>query len=271
MEKQATGTVLITGASSGIGAAFASALARQGHNLILLGRRKERLAALTAELRQQAVRAEYLIADLSIADELQCLEHYIRELPSLELLVNDAGFGTMGSFMSSDITKQLEMVQVHIVATMRLCRAALPGMIARNRGAIINVASIGAFLPAIGNVTYNATKAFLVSFSQSLQKELLGTDIQVQALCPGFTLTEFHDRPEYADLDRSQIPQWLWSSPSQVVSASLAALKRKQVICIPGFKNRVLIAMYRNRVVHYLLEARSEAIVNKATRQHHVP
>jgi short-subunit dehydrogenase len=133
-------------------------------------------------------------------------------------------------------------------------------MIAHARGSIINVASIGAFLPAPRNATYNATKAYLVSFSESLQAELRDTGVQIQALCPGFTYTEFHDSPEYVSFERSQIPQQLWSSVDEVVSQSLSALKRGQVVFIPGFKNRLLIALTRNRITAPLLRAASVCI-----------
>lgn len=262
-------TAFITGASSGIGASFARQLAVRGYNLILVGRRQDRLATIAVDLEQQhAISAEYVVADLSDSSDLEQLEHRIRELSGLEMLVNNAGFGTTGRFAEIDLAKQLDMVQVHIATTMRLCRAALPGMISRHQGAIINVASIGAFLSAVDNVTYNATKAFLVSFSESLQKELSGTDIQVQALCPGFTHTEFHDRPEYIDLDRSQIPDWLWSSSDEVVKESLRAIQRRQVICIPGFKNRLLIALFRNCLTSYLLQKQADAVIRKAAEPH---
>ncbi len=263
MTNQEGRTALITGASSGIGAAFARALAAQGFDLILVGRREKRLAVLAAELRR-SVRADFLVADLSTSDGVERLERSIRQTADLELLVNNAGFGTMGPFADIDLATQLDMLHVHLVATMRLCHAALPGLIARNRGAIINVASIGAFMPGAGNVTYNATKAFLVSFSESLQKELLGTSIHVQALCPGFTVTDFHDRAAYVDLDRAQIPRWLWSSARAVVEASLKALRRHQVICIPGFKNRVLIALLRHPLTSNLVQAKVDAVLSKA-------
>lgn len=257
-------TALITGASSGIGAAFARQLAADGCNLILVGRRQERLATLVTDLQQQhPIVAEYLVADLTFPGEVEWIEQHIHTLPNLGMLINNAGFGTTGKFAEIDLAQQLNMVQVHIVATMRLCRAALPGMIARHRGAIINVASIGAFLSATDDVTYNATKAFLVSFSGSLQKELSGTDIQVQALCPGFTHTEFHDRSEYIDLDRSQIPDWLWALPDEVVKESLRAIQRRQVICIPSFKNRLLIALFRNRLTSYLLQKQADAVIRR--------
>jgi len=262
METQPTRTALVTGASSGIGAAFARQLAAQGYQLILVARRKERLATLVSQLKQQYhILAEPLVADLSDAAAVEHVEKRIAELHSLEMLINNAGFGTWDKFAESDLCPQLQMIQVHIIATMRLCRAALPGMIARGSGSIINVSSIGAFLPARRNVTYNATKAYLVFFSESLQAELKGTGIQIQALCPGFTYTEFHDSPEYTRFNRSQVPQWLWSSAEEVAAASLNALSRGKVVLVPGFKNRFLLAVARNSITAPLLRAASEPVL----------
>lgn len=261
-ETQLTKTALITGASSGIGAAFARELAAKGYNLILVARRAERLTRLTRELQQNyGVYIESLIANLSETTALKQVEARITELNTLEMLVNNAGFGTWDKFAESDLNKQLEMVQVHIIATMRLCRAALPGMIARARGFIINVASIGAFLPARRNATYNATKAYLVSFSESLGAELKGSGIHIQALCPGFTHTEFHDSPEYTRFNRSQVPQWLWSSTEEVAAASLSALSRGMVVFVPDFKNRLLLSLARSRITAPLLRAASEPVL----------
>ncbi len=157
---------MITGASSGIGAAFAHRLAAEGYELALVARRKERLAALVSELNQQyRTVAKFLVADLSNDSDIAQIESHIIELENLEIVINNAGFGTTGKFVQIDLKNQMDLVWVHVIAAMRLCRAALPGMVARTKGAIINVSSIGAFLPAPGNATYNATKAFLISFS----------------------------------------------------------------------------------------------------------
>lgn len=262
MKIQLRRTALITGASSGIVAAFARQLAARGYHLILVARRMEPLATLASELEQQYhIVVESLVADLFDTSALEQVEKRIAELDSLEMLINNAGFGTWDKFAESDLCKQLAMVQVHIIATMRLCRAALPGMIARVRGCIINVASIGALIPAPRNVTYNATKAYLVSFSESLEAELKGTGIHIQALCPGFTYTEFHDSPEYTHFNRSQVPHWLWSSAEEVAAASLNALRRGKVVFVPGFKNRLLLSLARSRITASLLRAVSDPVL----------
>lgn len=248
-------TALITGASSGIGATFARHLAARGYNLILVARREERLRALAAELElQHRIAAEVLVADLSAPAGLERVANRIAGLDSLDMLINNAGFGVPSRFAEVDVRKSLGMIHVHIIAPVRLTRAALPGMIAKGRGAIINVSSLAAFFPMRGNTTYCATKAYLNAFSLALDAELRGTGVQVQALCPGFTYTEFHDSPEYADFNRSQIPRPFWMSAEQVVTASLKALGNGRVILIPGLKNRLFALLARSGLASFLLK-----------------
>lgn len=253
---EANNTALITGASSGIGATFARQLAAQGYDLILVARRRERLVALATELEERyAISAQALVADLSTLDGVERVEGRIVELEPLDILVNNAGFGIVGKFAESDLTRHLDMIHVHVIASVRLCRAVLPGMIARHRGGIINVSSISAFT-SVGNVTYTSTKAYLVAFSEALQVELAGTGVRVQALCPGFTYTEFHDTPELVnDFDRSRIPRIMWMSADKVVTGSLKALERGGVVYIPGIRNRLLAAVSRSRMVSLLFRA----------------
>jgi short-subunit dehydrogenase len=235
---------LVTGASGGIGAAFARELASRGYDLVLVARREERLAALAAELRERhAISAEVLAADLSQPADVERVAQRIAGLETLEMLINNAGFGTTGRFFKVDLARHLDMIHVHVVASVRFCQAALPGMVARGRGAIVNVASVAAFFPLVGNAMYSATKRFLVTFSQALQMELAGTGVKVQALCPGFTHTEFHDAPEFERFRRTSIPRFAWMSAEDVVAGSLGALKRNRVVYIPGFKNRLLVAL----------------------------
>lgn len=187
-------TALITGASSGIRAAFARILAGHGYDVILVARREARLVALASELEQHGITAEILVADLASPAGVLRVEARIATTPALTMLINNAGTGTTGSFAESDPSRQLDMIRLHVIASVRLMHAVLPGMIARGRGWIINVASIGAFVPSASNVSYNATKAFLTSFCIAPNDEVRDAGIRVQALCPGFTLTEFHDR-----------------------------------------------------------------------------
>jgi short-subunit dehydrogenase len=239
-------TALITGASSGIGAAFARQLASKGYHLILVARRKERLRALAAELQEgYAIAADVLAADLSDSADIQRVERRITEIETLDLLVNNAGFGAPGRFVERDLGIQLDMIHVHIIATVRLSHAALPGMIARRQGGIINLSSIAAFVSLPGSATYSASKAYLNVFSEALQAELKGTGVQIQALCPGFTRTGFHYTPVYEASDSRPIPGPLWMSAEAVAAGSLRALDRGKVIYIPGFKNRVLATLAR--------------------------
>ena len=239
-------TILITGASSGIGTAFARSLASQGYDLVLVARREAQLRSLADEVQRKFnVNAQVFPADLSDPIQVKRLETQVAEIGDLEILINNAGFGVPGKFVEIQAERNAEMIQVHILATVRLCRAALPGMISRGRGSIINVSSIAAFMATPRNATYSATKAYLNVFSEALQDELKGTGIRVQALCPGLTHTEFHDHPGYEDYKR-RIPEFFWMQAEDVVRESLDALKKGRVICIPGFKNRLIVAIIRN-------------------------
>jgi short-subunit dehydrogenase len=245
---------LITGASSGLGAVFARQLAAQGYDLVLVARREERLAALAAELEQHyPISAELLVADLARPADVARVESRIAEIEGLDVLVNNAGFGTTGRFAEVDPAKTMDMIQVHVTTSVRLCRAALPGMLARRQGALINVASVAAFTPVPGNATYAATKGYLVTFSKALHAEVAETGVKVQALCPGFTYTEFHDRPELGSFKRSQIPAFMWMSAEDVVATSLKALERNQTICIPGFKYRLMAAVAQSPLASLML------------------
>lgn len=261
MNAHSSETALIPGASSGIGAAFARKLASQGYALVLVARREERLASLAAELQAQFhVDVEVLAADLSYPAGIERVEKRMAELEALDILVNNAGFGDPGRFAEIPLERHVAMIQVHVLASVRLSRTVLPGMIARGRGAIINVSSIDAFGAKPDDVTYCATKAYINVFSEGLQAELLNTGVHVQALCPGFTYTEFHDRPAYESYPvKAKIPKALWMSPEVVVAESLVALERGRVICIPGFKNRLLVALLvslaRSRLAPLLVRA----------------
>ncbi len=234
---------VITGASSGIGAAFARELAARGYDLVLVARRAERLEALAAELRSRhGVQVECITADLAQPAQVETLAQTLSVRPNLAMLINNAGFGIEGRFVEADPAAELAMLQVHAAATVRLTRAVLPGMLQRRSGAIINVSSVAAYIALGGRVMYASTKAYLNVFTEALRLELLGTGVRVQALCPGYTRTEFHaarGRPE------PHIPAWMWLSAEQVVRASLRDLQRDQVICIPTLRYRLLASLAR--------------------------
>lgn len=229
---------LVTGASSGIGEAFARRLARDRYDLTLVARNKERLTQLADKLRSRhAVGVKVVVADLTKTQALRRVEREIESEDRLELLVNNAGFGTMGQFAELDIAVEDEEIRLNVLAVVRLTRAALPAMITRRRGAIINVSSMAGFQPSPTTTTYGATKAFVNTFTEGLHEELHGTGVQVQALCPGFTRTEFQQR---ANIDVSALPAIAWMEPDEVVEESLAGLNRGDVLCVPGLLNRFL-------------------------------
>lgn len=239
---------IITGATSGIGASFARQLGAQGYDLVLVGRRKERLDQLAGELKNaNSISAQVAISDLATLEGIQAVEALINSTPDLDMLVNNAGFGVSGNFADTDIEDNLDMIEVHVIATVRFTRKALPGMLARKKGSIINVSSLAAFLPQISDsVTYSATKSYLNAFSETLWKELRGSGVRVQALCPGFTLTDFHDRPGLEGFTRESVPKIAWMTADKVVEKSLKALEHDRVICIPGLLNQVISVIGRN-------------------------
>jgi len=228
---------LVTGASAGIGEAFARALAARGHDLTLVARRGDRLEALAKDLAlRHGISAQVEAADLTEEGELATLAEQVAADPP-ELLVNNAGFGSVGRFAELDVGRELEQIRLNVVALVRLTRAALPGMLARGQGAVVNVSSLAGEAPGPFTATYAATKAFVTSFSGSLHEELRGTGVVVQALLPGFTRTEFQ---EVAGVDPGRVPFFAWMRPERVVRASLAALERGDAVCVPGAGNRLL-------------------------------
>lgn len=245
------GTALITGASSGIGAVFAEKLAQRGLDLVLTARRKDRLERMAEDLEDRCgVRVHVIAADLAENDGLETVARWIEEAEELRLLVNNAGFGLTGSFLKVPYKDHQTMVTVHVLAAVRLCYAALPGMVRRGRGGIINVSSLSAFMPMGSGSTYAPTKAYLNSFSRNLQFEMRSTGVRIQALCPGFTRTEFHDDPSLQRMKKG-IPGFLWMEADRVVNGSLAALERGKVIYIPGTRNRLIALAARSGLIGF--------------------
>jgi short-subunit dehydrogenase len=233
-------TALVTGASSGIGLAFAQRLARDGYRLILVARRADRLEALAKEFGEKfGAGFEVFPADLIRPEELLAVEERIAGEPTLDLVVNNAGFGTAGRFAELDPGAEESEIRLNVVAVVRLTRAALPGMIERGRGGVINVSSMAAFNASPYMATYAATKAFVNSFTEGLAEELSGTGVKVQALCPGFTRTEFQDVARV----EPDLPSFAWQEPDAVVDASLSALERGSLVVVPGLGNQALAAV----------------------------
>ncbi len=232
---------LVTGASSGIGMRYAIHLAQRGYDVVLVARREQRLRILATELRRTyGVRAEALIADLSTPEGVARVEQRIEASDRLDFLVNNAGFSTQAPYAEVDFDEQHAMLAVHVLAPIRFIRAALPAMIARGRGAVVNVSSLMAFYPLPGHAMYGATKAYLVSFNEALHGELIDAGVRVQALCPGFTRTEMH-----ADVSRGWLADRIWMTPDAVVLRSLHDLKQDRVISVPGLGYRALYLLSR--------------------------
>jgi short-subunit dehydrogenase len=230
---------LVTGASSGIGAAFARALFRRGERLILVARRAERLRELVRELGGEE-RTTAIPLDLAQRDAGERLERAVGERGLVVgLLVNNAGLGDTGRFEERPLERALEMVDVNSRAMVELTRRFLPGMVERRAGTIINVVSTSAFQPVPFLTVYAASKAFALSFTEGLAVELEGTGVRVQALCPGLTTTEFQER---AHTDVVPFNKTAAMSPEAVVEESLRGLDRGRLIVITGLRNRVTLA-----------------------------
>ncbi len=245
MKNRLSKSAMVTGASSGIGEAYARLLASLGYDLIVVARREDRLVSIAKELEDSfGVSVTILPGDLCSEDDLSAIEEIVRCTSNLSVLVNNAGFGTLGPFVDVDISKSLNMIALHVTAPTRLVKAALPGMLARREGIIVNVASMAPFLPVSGNVIYNGTKSYLIAFSECLRLEVENSGIRVQALCPGFTRTGFHSVDEFKNADFSTIPAFLWMPAEKVVSLSWQALRNKKVVFIPGFINRMTCTLF---------------------------
>jgi len=249
---------VITGASSGIGAMFARKLAARGYDLLLIARREDRLKSLAAELADTYhVSTDVLAADLVTEAGREAAAARIGSAPNLSLLVNNAGFGTMGYFAETDLDGQLRMHQLHVVAAVHLTHAALKNLVLRGEGGVINVSSVAAFATTAGSASYCSTKGWMNHFTSAVFAELQArkSPVKIQALCPGFTLSEFHDT---LGMDRSPIAPSLWMTADFVVSESLRGFDEGRLYVIPGWRYKLLVAFLR---------AMPEWVVRKASAQ----
>jgi short-subunit dehydrogenase len=238
-------TALITGATAGIGASYAKQLAATGSDLVLVARDLTRLEALANELRStHGVQVEVLQADLS--DRTQLDKVCARSAhDDIDLVVNNAGFGIKQPFVGGTIEAEQNLLDVLVTAVMRITHAALPGMIARDRGGVINVSSVAGWM---SSGTYSSAKAWVTSFSEALATLHKKSNVHVLALCPGYTRTEFHSR---ASMETQTIPNWMWLDVDAVVAKSLKDFKNRKAISVPGmqYKFLSLIAQYSPRPI----------------------
>lgn len=238
---------LVTGASAGIGAAFARLLAARGYDVALTARRRERLDALADELRgRYGVQALLVAADLADPQAPgRILGHLAAQGREVDALVNNAGYGLTGAYADTDWSDQAAFIQVMMTSPSELAHRVLAGMRERRFGRIINVASLAGLLPSgAGHTLYAATKAYMIKFSQALHLELADHGVRVTALCPGLTWSEFHD----ANGTRAQMdatPSWLWQGADEVAAAGYRAVEANRAICVPGAHNRAIAAFAR--------------------------
>ncbi len=230
---------IITGASSGIGEAFAKKLSQRGCDTILISRNKEKLGRIAQELNHSyGTSPTILQSDLSQPEGLEKVLDYISQTERVDGLVNNAGFGTHGQFSEVEIDKSLRMIALHVTAPTQLSYSVLPKM--HQGGFIINVSSLASLISRTGGVVYSSTKSYLNDFSRALQREIQDRGISVQALCPGLTHTDFHNTQEF-EFREPKVPELFWMNPEEVAEKSLKNLGKK-VIYVPGLMNKLLRA-----------------------------
>ncbi len=232
-------TALVTGASSGIGADIARSLARRGQGVTPVARREERLQDLAEELQKEhSIRAETLEADIGEADGRAEMIGRLGELGlTVEVLVNNAGFGSGGRFTELELEREVQMVRLNVEAVFALCGVFVPEMAKRGRGAVLNVASVAAFQPVPRQATYGATKAFVLSFTEAVHAELGGTGVTATALCPGPVRTEFTQAGDMEDME-SVVPDVFWADSEQVAEDGVKGLEKGRRVVVPGVLNR---------------------------------
>ncbi|MGG2462342.1 SDR family NAD(P)-dependent oxidoreductase [Streptomyces sp. RGM 3693] len=230
-------TALITGATAGIGAAFARRLAGDGHSVVLVARDEKRLREQATELHDRhGIEAEVLSADLATEEGIAAVEARLTDAKHpVDLLVNNAGFGNKGEYLEVPMADELAMLKVHCEAVLRLTTAAVRGMRERRRGAVVNVASVAAFVP---RGTYGASKAWVVQFTQGAARDLAGSGVRLMALCPGFVRTEFHQR---AGMGTDNIPGWMWLDADKLVDAAMKDLTRGKSLSIPDPRYKAMM------------------------------
>ncbi len=232
MKDRSLGTALVTGASAGIGAIYADRLAKRGYDLILVARNAEKLQSLAANLTRETGRSvKVLPADLSDNGNLAKVEATLRGDPSIVLLVNNAGTASVAPLLTADVEKMEDIIDLNVTALTRLTYAAAPAFVARGVGTIINIASVVGISPETLNGVYGASKAYVIALSHSLQHELAGKGIRIQAVLPGATATQLWAK---AGLPYQKLPSSIVMSPEDVVDAALVGLDQGELVTIPG-------------------------------------
>ncbi len=233
-------TCLVTGASAGIGAEIARELARRGFGVTLAARREEKLRELADELsREHDVRAETISVDVSDVDARRKLKTELeRRGLTVEILVNNAGYGSGGKFVRLDADSEAEMIRTNVEAVIALTGIFLPGMVERGRGAILNLASLIAFQPVPFQATYGASKAAVLSFTEAIHEELRGTGVTITAVCPGPVRTEFGEQGGFGGAD-DKIPGFMWLEPDKVATDAVEGLADGERVVVPGALNQL--------------------------------
>jgi short-subunit dehydrogenase len=240
VRKMPNEVAVITGATSGIGAAYANKLAQRGYDLVLTGRRKEKIEAVSAEIQQKyKVRVEVVLAELSEPEDIKKVVDFIKE-KEIGVLVNNAGFGASSLYQESDLAVMEQLAKVNVLAPMELIHAVLPGMVKRGSGTVINISSESVYMIIPKNAVYSGAKAFLKSFTEGLHLDLMGTGVEVMAVCPGLTHTDFHEKIGIDKSRQTNRGQIRWMSPEEVVDISLRDLEKGKVVCIPGNHTKML-------------------------------
>ncbi len=236
-------TAVITGATSGIGSAYASRLSKEGYDLVITGRRKEKIEAFADKIRKDCgVKVEVVLVELSNDKGVQELLEKISER-QIDILVNNAGFGANSLYQDCELNIMEQLTNLNVLVPMRLIRTVLPGMVRRGAGTIINISSESAFITIPRNSVYSGGKAFLKSFSEGLHLDLMNTGVKVQVVCPGFTRTDFHGKMGI-DISQKRSKGLIhWHTPEEVVAASLKDLNKNKVVCIPGISTKMLIRL----------------------------
>ncbi len=269
MEDRGRRIALVTGASAGLGAEFARQLAAGGHDLVLTARRRERLDALAAELRE-AHDATSLVVPADLSDPAapgEILAAVAGAGLDVDVLINNAGYGMPGHYLETNWSTHAEFLQVMVVAVAQLTHAVLPGMVEREYGRVVSVSSMAGLVPAPpGHTLYSPAKGFLIKMSEALASEMAGTGVHVTVTCPGFTYTEFHDVVGNRD-QVSQLGSHMWMQADEVVHGALAAVERGQLLHVPGAWNKGV--SWLAKLLPHPLTHRVAASQGKKVRKQH--